>query len=340
MFVGRQKFGVRTAGYPVTSARSLAFVRTSFAIFWVCLGVAGVSAVGAAAICLSPVHGRSVFAPALRSLMAPALSARTLDVAQAWHDEWTQLVGRIGVAVRGAQDDAWIPTGGLSTLLATHFPSAANVPMPGIEVAMPLPLPRPEGIARQSVARTPSVVIRPQVAALPPQPQSPHNSGEFGILDKLFADPDRAAKAVLAANPNAALYDIAKRVVYLPDGEKLEAHSGYGQWIDNPESVHRKHVGVTPPNVYAVSFREKPFHGDRALRMKPVGSGNMYGRDGILAHSYLLGEGGASNGCISVRDYDKFLKAYEDGKFNRIIVLRSADEPVPSQLASAQALGT
>jgi Tlde1 domain len=97
---------------------------------------------------------------------------------------------------------------------------------------------------------------------------------------------------------------------------------------------------VTPPNVYAVSFREKPFHGVRALRMKPVGGGNMYGRDGILAHSYLLGAEGASNGCISVRDYDKFVQAFEDGKFNQIIVLRSADEPVPSQVAGAQAEGT
>ena len=106
--------------------------------------------------------------------------------------------------------------------------------------------------------------------------------------------------------------------------------------MDDPQSIERKDVGVTPPNVYAVSFREKPFHGVRALRMKPVGVANMYGRDGILAHSYLLGEAGASNGCISVRDYDKFMQAFEDGKFNRIIVLRSADEPVPSQVASAQ----
>ena len=272
--------------------------------------------------------------------MTPALSARALDVAPIWHEKWTQLVGRIDLRVRGAQDDAWIPTGGLSTLLATRFPSAANVRLPSMEVALPLPLPRPDGIARESVARTPPLVIEPQFAALPPQPQSQPKSGKFGILDKLFADPDRAPKAVLAANPNTALYDIAKRVVYLPDGDKLEAHSGYGQWIDDPESVDRKDVGVTPPNVYAVSFREKPFHGVRALRMKPVGSGNMYGRDGILAHSYLLGDGGASNGCISVRDYDRFLKAYEDGKFNQIIVLRSADEPVPSQVASAQAPGT
>ena len=348
MFVGSQKSEVRTAGRgdsPVTSARSRSFVRTSFAISWICLGVAGVSAVAAAAICLPPFHGRSVFAPELRSSIAPALSARALDVAPTWHEEWTQLVGRVSLGVRGAQDDTWVPTGGLSTLLATRFPSAAHVRLPSIELAMPLPLPRPEGIARQDlarqgVARTAPVVIEPQVAALPPQPQPQPKLGEPGILDKLFGDPDRAAKAVLAANPNTALYDIAKRVVYLPDGDKLEAHSGYGQWLDDTESIRRKDVGVTPPNVYAVSFREKPFHGVRALRMKPVGSGNMYGRDGILAHSYLLGDGGASNGCISVRDYDRFLKAYEDGKFNQIIVLRSAAEPVPAQIASAQAQGT
>jgi len=141
--------------------------------------------------------------------------------------------------------------------LATRFPSAANVRLPTIEVATPLPLPRPDNIARQSVARTPPVVIEPQLAALPPEPQP--KSGEPGILDKLFADPDRAAKAVLAANPNTVLYDITKRVVYLPDGDKLEAHSGFGEWIDDPESVHRKMVGVTPPNVYAVSFAKSRF---------------------------------------------------------------------------------
>jgi hypothetical protein len=322
-------------------------VRTSFAAAWVCLGVAGLGAVTAAAIYLPSHHDRSVFAPQLRPSIAPGLSQRAFDMALSWREEWTHFVGRVE-----KQEDAFIPTGGLSTLLATRFPSAANVRLPndvpGLEAAIPLPMPRPDGIARQAVApqvvapqgivRTQPVVVEPQLASLPPQPQIQPKSD--GILDRLFADPDRAAKAVLAANPNTVLYDITKRVVYLPDGDKLEAHSGFGEFIDNPESVHRKMVGVTPPNVYAVSFREKPFHGVRALRMKPVGSGNMYGRDGILAHSYLLGEAGASNGCISVKDYDKFLKAYEDGKFNQIIVLRSADEPVPALVANAQAQGT
>lgn len=338
----------------VASTRAATLVRVSFAAAWVGLGVAGVSAVAAAAIYLPLPQGRSVFAPELRSSIAPALPAPTdFDFAETWRDVRAHLTV---VSLRESQDNAWMPEGGLSTLRATRFPSAGHVRLPDIEAAIPLPLPRPDNIERQDfvrqdlarqdstrqdiapkgVVRTTPVVSEPQLAMLPPQTKS----GEPTIFDKLFGDPDRAAKAVLAANPNAALYDIAKRVVYLPGGEKLEAHSGYGQYMDDLESMHRKDVGVTPPNVYAVSFREKPFHGVRALRMKPVGAGNMYNRDGILAHSYLLGEAGGSNGCISVRDYEKFLQAYEEGKFNQIIVLRSADEPVPAQVASNQGEGT
>ncbi|MDI1345557.1 MAG: DUF2778 domain-containing protein [Pseudolabrys sp.] len=298
------------------------------------------SAVAAAAIYLPLPQGRSVLAPELRSSFA--LPTPDVDFVETWRER-AQLAA---LSPRAGQDIAWMPEGGLSTLQATRFPNAGRV---RFDVAARLPLPRPDvenqdiaqqdnahqDVARQGVVRTTPVVAEPQLASLPPQPKS-----EPGIFDKLFADPDRAAKAVLAANPNTALYDIAKRVVYLPDGDRLEAHSGYGRFMDDPQSIERKDVGVTPPNVYAVSFREKPFHGVRALRMKPVGVANMYGRDGILAHSYLLGEAGASNGCISVRDYDKFVKAYEDGKFNQIIVLRSADEPVPAQVASNQADGT
>jgi hypothetical protein len=315
----------------------------AFVAPWACLGIAGISAVAAAAIYLPLSQGRSVLAPELRSSFA--MPSPDVDFSETWRERG-QAVGLATLGPRAGQDNAWRPEGGLSTLLATRFPHAGRVRLPATEiaVALPLPMPRPDGIARQDIARQdiarPGVVrttpVEPQVASLPPQ-QKP---GELGIFDKLFADPDRAAKAVLAANPKTVLYDITKKAVYMPDGEKLEAHSGFGQYMDDPESMHRKDVGVTPPNVYTVSFREKPFHGVRALRMKPVGGGNMYGRDGILAHSFLLGEAGASNGCISVRDYDKFLRAYEDGKFDQIIVLRSADEPGPSQVASNQAGGT
>jgi hypothetical protein len=333
----------RFPGGPDLASALASSLRTPAAAWCIGVGVAALVGATAAAAISAHIQNGSTASAALRPSIFDSTSSASatpptvagFDVGRAWSEERALLLATAGLRVRPA--DSWAPAGGLSTLLATRFPSAGATRTGEAEVAgVPLPLPRNGGVARETIARVKPVQIAPQVASLPPQPKS----GDLGLFDKLFGDPDRAAKAVLAANPNTALYDINKRAVYLPDGDRLEAHSGFGKWMDDPESVARKDVGVTPPNVYAVAFREKPFHGVRALRMKPVGGGNMYGRDGILAHSFLLGEAGASNGCISVRDYDKFLRAYEDGKFDQIIVLRSADEPGPSQVASNQAGGT
>jgi hypothetical protein len=76
--------------------------------------------------------------------------------------------------------------------------------------------------------------------------------------------------------------------------------------------------------------REKLFHGVAALRMNPVDGTNIFGRAGLLAHSYMLGPNGDSNGCISIKNYDRFLKAYNDGEINRIVV-------VPALSGSTQA---
>ena len=38
-------------------------------------------------------------------------------------------------------------------------------------------------------------------------------------------------------------------------------------------------------------------------------------RDGMLAHTYMLGPKGESNGCVSFRDYSKFLAAFRRGGF-------------------------
>ena len=46
----------------------------------------------------------------------------------------------------------------------------------------------------------------------------------------------------------------------------------------------------------------------QALRLNPVGEGGIYGRAGLLAHPFMLGPNGNSNGCVSVKDYDAFLK--------------------------------
>jgi Protein of unknown function (DUF2778) len=118
-----------------------------------------------------------------------------------------------------------------------------------------------------------------------------------------------------------AVYDISARVVYLPDGTKLEAHSGLGQGLDNPRFVAERAVGPTPPHVYELTLREGSFHGVQALRLNPVGDGGVYGRDGFLAHPFMLGPNGDSNGCVSFRDYDAFLRAYQNGQVKKLAVV-------------------
>ena len=124
-----------------------------------------------------------------------------------------------------------------------------------------------------------------------------------------------------------AVYDITAKIVYLPGGERLEAHSGYGRFMDDPRHVRMKNRGATPPNVYKLTPRESLFHGVLALRMTPVGDGEMYGRDGILTHSYLLGSSGQSHGCVSFRDYPKFLRAFQRGEIDHIKVVTRLDKP-------------
>jgi hypothetical protein len=109
---------------------------------------------------------------------------------------------------------------------------------------------------------------------------------------------------------------------------KLEAHSGLGNRMDKVESMGERMVGVTPPGTYELKPREKLFHGVRALRLTPVDSESTLGRTGLLVHSYLLGPEGASNGCVSIRNYERFLKAYSDGEVTRLVVVQSLTDSI------------
>ena len=119
-----------------------------------------------------------------------------------------------------------------------------------------------------------------------------------------------------------AVYDISAHTVYLPNGTRLEAHSGLGQMLDDPRSVQQKMRGATPPTVYALTPREQLFHGVQALRLTPLG-GNVYGRAGLLAHTFMLGPHGNSNGCVSFRNYQAFLQAFQSGEVRRLAVVAS-----------------
>ena len=128
---------------------------------------------------------------------------------------------------------------------------------------------------------------------------------------------------------HTAIYDITAHTVYMPDGRRLEAHSGLGEHLDDPRSINLKSRGPTPPNVYRLSLREAMFHGVRAIRLNPVDDGKMYGRDGILAHTYMLGSNGQSNGCVAVRNYPALLQAFMSGQVDRLVVVEHLDDVPP-----------
>jgi Protein of unknown function (DUF2778) len=124
-----------------------------------------------------------------------------------------------------------------------------------------------------------------------------------------------------ARSEQTAVYDISAHTVYTPDGTQLEAHSGLGSWLDDPNHADEKMRGVTPPNVYDLELREELFHGVRALRLIPQDERKVFGRAGLLAHSFLLGPNGDSNGCVSFRNYDAFLQAYMNHEVKRLVVV-------------------
>lgn len=124
-----------------------------------------------------------------------------------------------------------------------------------------------------------------------------------------------------AAGNGTAVYNIAKHTVTLPDGTQLEAHSGLGVHLDDPGSVTERMRGATPPTIYELTPREAPFHGVRALRLTPLLEGTTFGRGGLLAHTFMLGPRGDSNGCVVFRDYQAFLAAYDAGHIRRLLVV-------------------
>jgi hypothetical protein len=158
---------------------------------------------------------------------------------------------------------------------------------------------------------------------------------EPGLFQRLFGKPSPLSLAYASPDDGVgsggqgsgrygaqtAVYDISAHTVYLPDGRRLEAHSGYGDLLDDPHHADVRMRGVTPPDVYDLTEREAPFHGVRALRLTPVDESKVFGRAGLLAHSYMLGPNGDSNGCVSFRDYDAFLQAYLNGEVKRLVVV-------------------
>ncbi len=204
-------------------------------------------------------------------------------------------------------------------------------------IEIPLPPPRPpvapQTSPKQEIARAPIPAPAPQASAVlmqvpaapAPTPAPTTASASTSITDFLKRVTPRFAYNNPDVHPtpdsHTAVYDIEAHTVYMPSGERLEAHSGLGGRIDDPRFVSERGKGATPPNAYDLTLRGESFHGVQAIRLNPVSDSKMYGRDGILAHTYMLGPSGQSFGCVSFRDYQKFLQAYLHGEVTRLVVV-------------------
>jgi hypothetical protein len=231
---------------------------------------------------------------------------------------------------RSARMDFETEFGLIESRLAELAPEPqTDQPRPTSEPTIPLPRSRP-----------PEASLALRVDPSPPPPARSDDRTMFQKLadmvpmrftlasltpsDGLFSE--RPNLGALGYDDSTAVYDISARAVYMPNGAKLEAHSGLGGLMDDPAHVNERNVGATPPNVYDLKPRERLFHGVPALRMTPVGESDTLGRSGLLVHSYMLGPNGDSNGCVSIREYDKFLQAYRNGVVKRLVVVPSLNE--------------
>lgn len=176
---------------------------------------------------------------------------------------------------------------------------------------------RPEPEPRKPARRTNQQSGTMMAYARPDNPG--RESGGLGqAFRNLFSPPGAGARA----GNGVAVYDIAAATVTMPDGTRLEAHSGIGPMADNVRYVNQKMRGPTPPDTYNLSMRESRFHGVEAIRLTPADGRVKHGRTGLLAHSYLLRGGRAeSHGCVAFKDYDKFLKAFKQGKIRKLVVV-------------------
>jgi hypothetical protein len=224
-----------------------------------------------------------------------------------------------------------------------------SAPPPSTALTPPAPAPV-SNVAAVPLPKSRPVEANSEVPADPPPVQADNRS----ILQKLAdALPAKMTLASLAPDGGlssdgpdlaslgydglTAVYDISAHAVYMPNHLKLEAHSGIGPLMDDPEHVSERNVGATPPAIYDLRPRERLFHGVPALRMIPVDSSATLGRSGLLAHSYMLGPNGDSNGCVSIKNYERFLKAYQDGEIKRLVVVPSlGDSATASRRSTSQ----
>ncbi|MGY3484252.1 hypothetical protein ACVW1C_002135 [Bradyrhizobium sp. USDA 4011] len=236
-----------------------------------------------------------------------------------FNSEFGQIEDALAGQLRDTQTELPTSQPAMASVAATTTTAASAVPMPRSRPAEANLLARNDQPPQAPVQQVDNRTFLQKIADLMP---GKLHLASIDPNDGLLSGPSPDLGA-LGYDSTTAVYDISGRIVYMPDGTKFEAHSGLGNLLDDPSHVNARNAGATPPGVYEMKPREKLFHGVPALRMTPVDGSDTFGRVGLLVHSYMLGPNGDSNGCISVKHYDKFLQAYRSGTIKRIAVVVS-----------------
>jgi hypothetical protein len=228
----------------------------------------------------------------------------------------------------GAQVASLEPGDGIGDSVFEDFPEDVPLPArrPRYEPSEPQAKRRDEDAkpsrqASQPEETQPSKPAKPtkrsgeMLAYARPDTDDDSGGGFGGVFKNLFTSRPSAGAGV-------AVYDIAAATVTLPDGTRLEAHSGVGKMADNARYADQQMRGPTPPGTYKLSMRESLFHGVEAIRMTPIKGTKTFGRTGFLAHTELLrGRPEQSHGCVAFKDYARFLKAFKKGKVTQLVVV-------------------
>ena len=301
-----------------------------------------------------PAPSASVAAEPARVRTAPL--DRTVPADHAWMLDPAPILGSgaSGLALSAPPAQGFRPTAPVPSAEPRIAAAETPRPVPSERVALSVPLPIPLPVPRPPEFRREPVAVAARLARRPAMPSTQSvfraaRAEEPSLFERVFGDApalgyaavdgkadatsprQRLVPAPIPLNPaGTAIYDITAQRVTLPSGEVLEAHSGLGPSMDNPRNVHLVMRGATPPGTYELREREALFHGVRAIRLNPVGGpAAIHGRTGILAHTYMLGPSGASNGCVVFRDYNRFLQAYLRGEIQRLVVVAGNGQDGP-----------
>ncbi|KAB1089447.1 DUF2778 domain-containing protein [Neorhizobium galegae] len=277
---------------------------------------------------------RAVLAPAMENLVvvAPRAGATLPDMIQDAETVTTVAGLKDMKPVEMAALDEDADDGSDESEVAVVEEAVPAAPSYALPKAGPLPVIRPGSVADKPAKPAALAAI----AAVAPQKPSRAADGDDKPTALAFAKPDnpmreeptrpsQSAPAWPGIGTKVAVYDISGGMVYMPNGSKLEAHSGIGKMRDNPNFTHVTMRGPTPPGTYKLSMRETLFHGVAAIRLTPVDGRAPQGRTGLLAHSFLLRVRGDSHGCVAFADYNAFLKAFQRGDITHMVIVPKWD---------------